>query len=47
MRHPKRGRARAVDLAAEAVEALRARTQSRPEAETDHVFVSLAQLPAA
>lgn len=32
VRHPKRGRARAVDLTAAAVEALRAWTQSRPEA---------------
>jgi len=43
VRHPKRGRARAVDLTAEAVEALRGWTQSRPEAATDHVFVSLAR----
>jgi len=43
VRHPKRGRARAVDLTAEAVEALRVWTQSRPETATDDVFVSLAR----
>jgi len=43
VRHPKRGRTRAVDLTAEGVEALRAWTQSRPEAASDHVFVSLAR----
>jgi len=43
VRHPKRGRARAVDLTEEAVEALRAWTQSRPEAATDHLFLSLAR----
>jgi integrase len=43
VRHPKRGRARAVDLTAAAVDALRAWTQSRPEAGSDHVFVSLAR----
>ena len=43
LRHPKRGRARAVDLTAAAVEALRAWTQSRPEAASDHFFVSLAR----
>ena len=32
LRHPKRGRARAVDLTAAAVNALRAWTQRRPEA---------------
>ena len=40
LRHPKRGRA---DLTAAAVEALRAWTQSRPEAASDHFFVSLAR----
>jgi len=43
VRHPKRGRARSVDLTAVAVEALRAWTQSRPESATDHLFVSLAR----
>ena len=43
LRHPKRGRARAVDLTAAAVDALRVWTQSRPESATDHLFVSLAR----
>jgi integrase len=43
VRHAKRGRARAVDLTAAAVEALRAWTQNRPEAATDHLFLSLAR----
>ncbi len=43
VRHPKRGRARAVDLTAAAVDALRAWTLSRPEAATDHLFLSLAR----
>jgi integrase/recombinase XerD len=41
VREPKRGRARTVDLAEPVVDALRDWTRSRPEAPTDHVFVSL------
>jgi integrase len=42
---PTRGRARAVDLTAKAVEALRAWTQSRPESATDHLASAWSRLP--
>jgi integrase/recombinase XerD len=43
VRQPERGRARAVDLSAATIDALRAWTQARPHCDSDHVFVSLAR----
>lgn len=43
VRHPKRGRARTVDLTAEVIAALRAWTPSRPTCDSDHLFLSLAR----